>query len=187
MVILNTHAFLDSPFLSSHANRLVKGPRSSMFLSSSGGTSSTSRVLKRVSILGRWNYTGQIDFLTSGSFLWFQVDSGHIYYVHDGSDTLSDNFTIIANDTDTRKHSQPCMVFVHVTPVNDEAPVITANGILRLSVLVCLKHICVITEMEELKYALEGTWETGPKQSTVENVWGYLKVALVSWFCGWDL
>uniref|UniRef100_A0A8C7QUC5 Laminin G domain-containing protein n=1 Tax=Oncorhynchus mykiss TaxID=8022 RepID=A0A8C7QUC5_ONCMY len=61
-----------------------------------------------------------------------QVDSGHIYYVHDGSDTLSDNFTIIANDTDTRKHSQPCMVFVHVTPVNDEAPVITANRILRV-------------------------------------------------------
>uniref|UniRef100_A0A4W5M9F0 Laminin G domain-containing protein n=1 Tax=Hucho hucho TaxID=62062 RepID=A0A4W5M9F0_9TELE len=61
-----------------------------------------------------------------------QVDSGHIYYVHDGSDTLADNFTIIANDTDTRKHSQPCMVFVHVTPVNDEAPVITANRILRV-------------------------------------------------------
>lgn len=57
----------------------------------------------------------------------------------------------------SRKPSQPCTVFVHVTPVNDEAPVITANGILRLSVLVCLKHICVITEMEELKYALEGT------------------------------
>jgi chondroitin sulfate proteoglycan 4 len=85
------------------------------------------------------------------------VDSGHIYYVHDGSDTLADNFNIMAKDTDIREHSLPYTMFVHVTPVNNEAPVITANGILRLSVLVCLKHICVITEMEELKYALEGT------------------------------
>uniref|UniRef100_A0A6Q2YK54 Laminin G domain-containing protein n=1 Tax=Esox lucius TaxID=8010 RepID=A0A6Q2YK54_ESOLU len=60
------------------------------------------------------------------------VNAGHIYYVHDGSDTLADNFTITANDTDVQKYSRPCTVFVSVMPVNDEAPVITANRILRV-------------------------------------------------------
>ncbi|KAL0965816.1 hypothetical protein UPYG_G00286150 [Umbra pygmaea] len=66
------------------------------------------------------------------SFTRKQVDAGHIHYVHDGSDTVADNFTIIANDTDIRKHSHPITVFATVTPVNDEAPVITANRILRV-------------------------------------------------------
>ncbi|KAJ7986925.1 hypothetical protein DPEC_G00333440 [Dallia pectoralis] len=61
-----------------------------------------------------------------------QVDAGHIYYVHDGGDTLADNFTITANDTDIRKHSHPCTVFVSVLPINDEAPVIKANRIFRV-------------------------------------------------------
>uniref|UniRef100_A0A3P8XIH7 Laminin G domain-containing protein n=1 Tax=Esox lucius TaxID=8010 RepID=A0A3P8XIH7_ESOLU len=66
------------------------------------------------------------------SFTRKQVNAGHIYYVHDGSDTLADNFTITANDTDVQKYSRPCTVFVSVMPVNDEAPVITANRILRV-------------------------------------------------------
>ncbi|KAG9353750.1 hypothetical protein JZ751_011872 [Albula glossodonta] len=61
-----------------------------------------------------------------------QVEQEFIYYVHDNSETVADNFTIIANDTDLRKHSLPRTLFVNVTPVNDEPPVITANRILTV-------------------------------------------------------
>lgn len=64
-----------------------------------------------------------------------QVEQEFIYYVHDNSETLQDNFTIIANDTDLRKHSVPSTVYVQVIPVNDEPPVITANKVLRVSAL----------------------------------------------------
>ncbi|XP_006007039.1 chondroitin sulfate proteoglycan 4 isoform X2 [Latimeria chalumnae] len=60
-----------------------------------------------------------------------QVEQEFIYYVHDDSETLSDNFTVLANDSELRKQSLPCTVFVNVTPVNDEAPVITTNKIFR--------------------------------------------------------
>ncbi|XP_061071955.1 chondroitin sulfate proteoglycan 4-like [Conger conger] len=61
-----------------------------------------------------------------------EVEQQFIYYVHDDSETVADNFTLIANDTDLRKHSLPRMLFVNVTPVNDEPPIITANRILRV-------------------------------------------------------
>ncbi|KAJ8395844.1 hypothetical protein AAFF_G00027270, partial [Aldrovandia affinis] len=61
-----------------------------------------------------------------------QVEQEFIYYIHDNSETVADNFTVIANDTDLRKHSLLQTVFVNVTPVNDEPPVITANRILRV-------------------------------------------------------
>ncbi|KAJ8286944.1 hypothetical protein GJAV_G00045180 [Gymnothorax javanicus] len=61
-----------------------------------------------------------------------QVEQEFIYYVHDDSETVADNITIVANDTDLQKHSLPRMLFVNVTPVNDEPPIITANRILRV-------------------------------------------------------
>uniref|UniRef100_A0A3B4FUM2 Chondroitin sulfate proteoglycan 4-like n=1 Tax=Pundamilia nyererei TaxID=303518 RepID=A0A3B4FUM2_9CICH len=56
----------------------------------------------------------------------------YISYIHDGSDTLRDNFTIVANQTETRKHSLPCAVHINITPVNDETPVITTNHGLKV-------------------------------------------------------
>lgn len=55
------------------------------------------------------------------------MEREYISYIHDGSDTLRDNFTIVANQTETRKHSLPCAVHINITPVNDETPVITTN------------------------------------------------------------
>uniref|UniRef100_A0AAY4E7E7 Laminin G domain-containing protein n=1 Tax=Denticeps clupeoides TaxID=299321 RepID=A0AAY4E7E7_9TELE len=55
-------------------------------------------------------------------FTRMQVEQGFVNYVHDGSETVADNFTLIANDTDLQKHSLPCMVLVSVIPVNDEVP-----------------------------------------------------------------
>ncbi|XP_069483369.1 chondroitin sulfate proteoglycan 4-like [Ambystoma mexicanum] len=66
------------------------------------------------------------------SFSSQQVEKEFIFYVHDGSETLWDNFTIVANNTELRKVSLPQTVYVTVTPVNDEAPVITTNTIFRV-------------------------------------------------------
>lgn len=66
------------------------------------------------------------------SFTRREVEQEFIYYVHDGSETLDDLFTVIANDTDLRKHSAARTVFIKVTPVNDQPPVVTANRVLRV-------------------------------------------------------
>ncbi|KAL2092406.1 hypothetical protein ACEWY4_012204 [Coilia grayii] len=66
------------------------------------------------------------------SFTRREVEQEFIYYVHDGSETLDDSFTVTANDTDLRKHSAPHALFVQVTPVNDQPPVVTANRVLRV-------------------------------------------------------
>ncbi|XP_048876342.1 chondroitin sulfate proteoglycan 4-like [Brienomyrus brachyistius] len=61
-----------------------------------------------------------------------QVEHEFMYYVHDNSETMADNFTIIANDTDIGKQSLPRTVFVNVRLINDEPPVIKVNRILRV-------------------------------------------------------
>ncbi|XP_023124945.2 chondroitin sulfate proteoglycan 4 [Amphiprion ocellaris] len=61
-----------------------------------------------------------------------QVEHEFIYYVHDSSETLADNFTVVANDTSLRKQSAAQTVSIQVTAVNDEPPVITANRVLRV-------------------------------------------------------
>ena len=66
-----------------------------------------------------------------------QAEQGLINYVHDGSESVADNFTLIANDTVLQRHSMPCVVFVNVTPVDDEAPIVTVNRILKVSFLLC--------------------------------------------------
>ena len=62
-----------------------------------------------------------------------QVEHEFIYYVHDSSETLADNFTVVANDTGLRKQSAAQTVYIEVTAVNDEPPVIIANRVLRVS------------------------------------------------------
>lgn len=62
----------------------------------------------------------------------FQVEQELIYYVHDGSEELMDNFTFIVNNTELQKQSLPQTMFVTVTAVNDEAPVIKVNRILQV-------------------------------------------------------
>ncbi|NWV36669.1 CSPG4 protein, partial [Grantiella picta] len=61
-----------------------------------------------------------------------QVEQELIYYVHDDSEELMDNFTVIVNNTELWKQSLPQTVFVIVTPVNDKAPVIKVNRILQV-------------------------------------------------------
>uniref|UniRef100_A0A8C8B2C7 Laminin G domain-containing protein n=1 Tax=Otus sunia TaxID=257818 RepID=A0A8C8B2C7_9STRI len=61
-----------------------------------------------------------------------QVEQELIYYVHDDSEELMDNFTVIVNNTELWKQSLPQTVFVTVTAVNDEFPVIKVNRILQI-------------------------------------------------------
>lgn len=61
-----------------------------------------------------------------------QVEREYISYIHDGSETEKDSFTIVANQTEIRKHSLPCVAHVNITPVNDETPVVTANSGLKV-------------------------------------------------------
>ncbi|NXD87211.1 CSPG4 protein, partial [Halcyon senegalensis] len=58
------------------------------------------------------------------------VEQELIYYVHDDSEELMDNFTVIVNNTELWKQSLPQTVFITITAVNDEAPVIKVNRIL---------------------------------------------------------
>lgn len=60
------------------------------------------------------------------------MEREYISYIHDGSDTLTDSFTVVANQTEIRKHSLPCTVRINITPVNDETPVVTANSGLKV-------------------------------------------------------
>ncbi|NWH34458.1 CSPG4 protein, partial [Chloropsis hardwickii] len=75
-----------------------------------------------------------------------QVEQELIYYVHDDSEELMDSFTVIANTTELRKQSLPHTVFVTVTGVNDEAPVVKVNRILQVWVgsvtEITADHLC---------------------------------------------
>ncbi|XP_078531202.1 chondroitin sulfate proteoglycan 4-like [Lissotriton helveticus] len=61
-----------------------------------------------------------------------EVEKEFIFYVHDGTETLWDNFTVVANNTDRGKQSAPETLYVTVTPVNDESPVIIMNTVFRV-------------------------------------------------------
>ncbi|KAM9425771.1 chondroitin sulfate proteoglycan 4-like [Pholidichthys leucotaenia] len=66
------------------------------------------------------------------AFTHTEVEREYISYIHDGTDTQRDNFTIVANQTEMQKHSLPCTVHVRVTPVNDETPLVTVNRGLKV-------------------------------------------------------
>ncbi|XP_034047698.1 LOW QUALITY PROTEIN: chondroitin sulfate proteoglycan 4-like [Thalassophryne amazonica] len=66
------------------------------------------------------------------AFTQSEVEHEYISYIHDGSDTLRDNFIIVANQTEIRKHSLPGTININITPVNDETPVVTANKGLKV-------------------------------------------------------
>ncbi|XP_057674740.1 chondroitin sulfate proteoglycan 4-like isoform X2 [Corythoichthys intestinalis] len=66
------------------------------------------------------------------AFTHTEVEREYISYIHDGSDTVRDNFTIMANLTEHQKHSLPCTIHINVTPVNDETPVVTNNQGLKV-------------------------------------------------------
>ncbi|XP_031754994.1 chondroitin sulfate proteoglycan 4 [Xenopus tropicalis] len=61
------------------------------------------------------------------SFNWNEVNQGQVFYEHDGSETLSDNFTIVVVASDINRQSQPTTISVTVQAVNDEKPQVVTN------------------------------------------------------------
>lgn len=52
---------------------------------------------------------------------------GHIYYMHDGTESTEDSFTLSASAYEIDRRSLPFTISVTVIPVNDEPPKLTRN------------------------------------------------------------
>ncbi|XP_004872115.1 chondroitin sulfate proteoglycan 4 [Heterocephalus glaber] len=69
---------------------------------------------------------------TLDTFSWREVEEQRIQYVHDGSETLTDSFVLVANASEMGRQSQPVTFTVTILPVNDQPPVLTTNTGLQL-------------------------------------------------------
>ncbi|XP_056138170.1 chondroitin sulfate proteoglycan 4 [Lampris incognitus] len=67
------------------------------------------------------------DELDLTSFTWEEVKLGHVYYMHDSTETTEDSFTLSASAYDIQRRSVPVTIHVTVVPVNDEPPMLTRN------------------------------------------------------------
>lgn len=78
-----------------------------------------------------------------------------IIYVHDGSEVLSDEFTLIANSRN--KHSDLKTVHVIIQPKNDEPPVILVNRKLEMWTGNENSENFVLLTLSAMPWALDGT------------------------------
>ncbi|KAI3370602.1 hypothetical protein L3Q82_007170 [Scortum barcoo] len=60
-------------------------------------------------------------------FTWEEIKLGHIYYMHDSTETTEDSFTLSASAFEIDRRSLPVTISVTVIPVNDEPPKLTRN------------------------------------------------------------
>ncbi|CAL8359084.1 unnamed protein product [Lota lota] len=68
---------------------------------------------------------GTINQLTY--FTWEEVKLGHVFYMHDSSETTEDSFTLSASAYEIERRSLPITVAITIKPVNDEPPTLTRN------------------------------------------------------------
>lgn len=61
-----------------------------------------------------------------------QVEQQLIRYVHDGSETLTDSFVLVANASEMDRQSHPAAFTVTILPVNDQPPILTTNTGLKV-------------------------------------------------------
>lgn len=68
--------------------------------------------------------------------LWacLQVEQQLIRYVHDGSETLTDSFILVANASEVDRQSHPAAFTIAILPVNDQPPILTTNTGLKVRV-----------------------------------------------------
>ncbi|XP_006888437.1 PREDICTED: chondroitin sulfate proteoglycan 4 [Elephantulus edwardii] len=69
---------------------------------------------------------------TLQAFSWREVEQQLIRYVHDGSETLTDSFVLVANASEMNRQSHPVTLTVTVLPVNDQPPILTTNTGLQI-------------------------------------------------------
>ncbi|KAA8590288.1 hypothetical protein FQN60_014222, partial [Etheostoma spectabile] len=60
-------------------------------------------------------------------FTWEEMKLGHIYYMHDSTESKEDSFTLSASAYEIDRRSLPVTIAVTVIPVNDEPPHLTRN------------------------------------------------------------
>ncbi|KAM9854929.1 chondroitin sulfate proteoglycan 4 [Aulostomus maculatus] len=60
-------------------------------------------------------------------FTWEEIKLGHIYYMHDSTETTEDSFTISASAYEIERRSLAVTISVTVIAVNDEPPMLTHN------------------------------------------------------------
>ncbi|KAM9352065.1 chondroitin sulfate proteoglycan 4 [Symphorus nematophorus] len=60
-------------------------------------------------------------------FTWEEMKLGHIYYMHDSTESTEDSFTLTASAYEIERRSLPVTISVTVIPVNDEPPKLTRN------------------------------------------------------------
>uniref|UniRef100_H2UW55 Chondroitin sulfate proteoglycan 4 n=1 Tax=Takifugu rubripes TaxID=31033 RepID=H2UW55_TAKRU len=60
-------------------------------------------------------------------FTWEEMKLGHIYYMHDSTESTEDSFTLSASAYEIERRSHPFTISVTVIPVNDEPPKLTRN------------------------------------------------------------
>lgn len=66
------------------------------------------------------------------TFSWREVEQQLIRYVHDGSETQTDSFILVANASETDRQSQPVALVITILPVNDQPPILTTNTGLQM-------------------------------------------------------
>uniref|UniRef100_A0A8C2ZBR2 Chondroitin sulfate proteoglycan 4 n=1 Tax=Cyclopterus lumpus TaxID=8103 RepID=A0A8C2ZBR2_CYCLU len=73
---------------------------------------------------------GEIRYLDGDEvtyFTWEELKLGHVYYMHDSTESEEDSFTLSASAYEIERRSLPVTISVTVTPVNDEPPKLTRN------------------------------------------------------------
>ncbi|XP_027781951.2 chondroitin sulfate proteoglycan 4 [Marmota flaviventris] len=69
---------------------------------------------------------------TLSTFSWKEVEEQLIRYVHDGSETLTDSFVLVANASEVDRQSHPVTFAITILPVNDQPPVLITNTGLQM-------------------------------------------------------
>ncbi|KAJ8029298.1 Chondroitin sulfate proteoglycan 4 [Holothuria leucospilota] len=62
------------------------------------------------------------------SFSTKDIHNEFVYYAHNGSESMQDQFSMVLNSTSLNKQSDLVWMYVSVTPVNDMPPSVTSNG-----------------------------------------------------------
>uniref|UniRef100_A0A667XL26 Chondroitin sulfate proteoglycan 4 n=1 Tax=Myripristis murdjan TaxID=586833 RepID=A0A667XL26_9TELE len=71
---------------------------------------------------------GDIRYLDGDDpFCLFQVKLGHVYYMHDSTESSKDSFTLTASAYEIERRSLPFTISVTIIPVNDEPPKLMRN------------------------------------------------------------
>nr|KAF6499650.1 chondroitin sulfate proteoglycan 4 [Molossus molossus] len=99
---------------------------------------------------------------TLGTFSWREVEEQLIYYVHDGSETQTDGFILVANASERDRQSHPVAFAITILPVNKQPPVLTANTGLQMwegatvpIPMTALRGTDSDSEPEDLVYTIE--------------------------------